>query len=295
MEKAKLVALLERIGEGDESARDVLLDYINQQPEGIRVLAYEALRDGGEDTADQLILTLADDPDLVVRPSARSEPIPDEADLSEWHPIAQYAGQEWQARVGARTAPGELLQQLQSADRGARIQAARALGEYQDPATVAALVDAIRSGDRRIAAAAVESLQAIGGPAVLALIETLTASDEQVRWHAAKALSPSGDARAVPALLDALEDKNYGIRWLAAEGLARIGRPTIVPLLRRLAERKASAWLKQGAWHVLNKLDLTDDGERAHYRQLGGEIRRSSAGTLPSLTRRELKRLGEET
>src|SRR5687768_13834361 len=215
MEKARLVGLLERIGEGDEQAQDELLDYIARQPEGIRVLAHEALRDGGEDTFNQLILTLADDPDLIIRHSRRNEPIPDDTDFSDWHPVAQRAGQEWQAKVGGQSAPEELLNRLKRAERSTRIQAARSLGEYRDLATISALVEAIRGGDRQVAAAAVESLQQIGQPATLILLDALTDRDDQVRWYAAKTLSTIGDERAAPALVTSLEDENFGTRWLA--------------------------------------------------------------------------------
>ncbi|MDQ4076364.1 MAG: HEAT repeat domain-containing protein, partial [Chloroflexota bacterium] len=233
MERAELEALLDRIAEGDEEATEKLLEYISEQPEGIQILAHEALKYGGQDTREQLVFTLADDPDLVVRPPRRSEPLPQDADLSELHPIAQQAGAEWQARVSPQRAPQELLDRLRSGERRERIQAARTLGEYRDPATVQSLMEAIRSGDRQVAMAAVQALQEIGPPAVPTLIDALSDRDEQVRWHAAKALNTIGDERAVPALVQALEDPNYGVRWLAAEELARIGRPAIVPLLRR--------------------------------------------------------------
>ncbi|MDQ4077767.1 MAG: hypothetical protein M3220_16155, partial [Chloroflexota bacterium] len=64
--------------------------------------------------------------------------------------------------------------------------------------------------------------------------------------------------------------------------------------LRRLAEKKASSWLKQGAWHVFNKIDLRDDEARRHYKELGAKIKRSSAGTVSNLARQELRLLGEE-
>jgi hypothetical protein len=67
-----------------------------------------------------------------------------------------------------------------------------------------------------------------------------------------------------------------------------------VPLLRRLAEDKSSAWLKEGAWHVLNKIKLRDAEERAYYKQFGAEIKRTSAANIPHLVRQELRRLGHD-
>jgi HEAT repeat protein len=294
MEQARLADLLERIAEGDQEAQQELLDHIMQQSPGIQALAFQALDEGGESMVEQLMMTLVDDPDLVIRQPRKRHPAQEEADLSDLHPIAQQAGREWQEKHPQPRAPRELVERLGNADRTARVQAARALGEYADPTTVKPLVDAIRSGDRLVAAAAVEALQEIGDPAVPELIEALRAPEELVRWHAAKALSTIGNDSAAPSLVRALEDNNYGVRWLAAEALARIGSASLRPLLRRLAEDKSSAWLRQGAWHVLNKLDLTDDEARAHYKQLGSEIKRSSTAATPAIARQELRRLGED-
>ncbi len=294
MERRALEELLDRVSEGDEEARQTLLAHIAEQPEGIRVLAYEALKDGGEETYDQLLLTLADDPDLVIRPSHRNQPITQDADMEGMHLIAQQAGREWQARAGTQQAPAALIEQLRSGERTARAQAARTLGEHRDPAAVEPLIQAIRSGDRQLAGAAVEALQAIGEPAGPALAQALSDPDEQVRWHAAKALSTIGASSAAPALVVTLEDSNYGTRWLAAEGLARLGRPAIVPLLRRLADEKGSAWLRQGAWHVFNKLELMDDNARREWKTFGAELRRSSGSAVPNMARQALRRLGEE-
>jgi HEAT repeat protein len=294
MEQTRLAALLERIGEGDHEAQQELLDHIMQQSPGIQALAFQALDEGGDSMVEQLIMTLADDPDLVIRQPRKRHLAQEDADLSELHPIAQQAGREWQEKHPQPHAPQELIEQLRRAERTARVQAARALGEYADPATVGPLVEAIRSGDRLVAAAAVEALQEIGEPAVPELIEVLQATEEQARWHAAKALSTIGDDNAVPSLVCALEDSNYGVRWLAAEALARIGSASLRPLLRRLAEARSSTWLRHGAWHVLNKIDLSDDAARAHYKHLGSEIKRSSAAATPAIARQELRRLGED-
>jgi HEAT repeat protein len=284
VEREKLAYLLDRVADGDEQANRELLDYIMQQPEGIRVLAFEALEQGGDDTYDQLMLTLADDPSLVVRsrraPAAAPQ-TPDEQQIPQ--------------PSGAKEAPPDLLATLQRGARAPRIQATRALGQYSDPKTIAALVDAVQSGDRMVAAAAVEALQEIGGAAVPSLVEALNAAkDSQVRWSLVKTLSTIGDERAVPGLIQALQDANYGTRWLAAEGLARVGQPTLVPLLRRLADEKSSAWLKESAWHVLNKIRLRDAEERAYYKQFGAEIKRTSAANIPHLVRQELRRLGHD-
>src|SRR5690349_9493885 len=100
MERERLAHLLDRMADGDMDAHQTLLDYIMQQPEGIRVLAFEALQDGGENTYEQLMLTLADDPNLVAH-SARGRQGEEQSErLSELHLIAQQAEREWQAQAG---------------------------------------------------------------------------------------------------------------------------------------------------------------------------------------------------
>lgn len=289
MEREKLAFLLERMDQGDTQAERDLLDYIMQQPEGIRVLAFEALEQGGDDTFDQLMLTLADDPTLTIRSSSR-RPTQVAQGTAENRPPTPASTSPSEATV-----PEDLLAALRGGDRSRRIQATRALGQYKSPNAIVLLIDAVRSGDRMVAAAAVESLQEIGAAGVPAVSEALTATrEDQARWSLVKVLSAVGDERAIPTLMGALEEKNYGTRWLAAEGLARIGRPVLVPLLRQVAETKASTWLRDGVWHIMNKINLPDDQERAFYKQLGAELKRTSAANLPHIARQELRRLGQD-
>jgi HEAT repeat protein len=98
------------------------------------------------------------------------------------------------------------------------------------------------------------SLVAIGEPALEPLTAALRDRDLNVRWEAAKALGEMGDPTAAPALVRALEDKAFGVRWLAAEALISFGRDGLAPLLRALAERPDSPWLREGAHHVLRFL-----------------------------------------
>ncbi len=309
MRKGRLANLLEGIAQGDESALEELLAYIMQQPEGIQKLALEALKDGGEHTYEQLMLTLADDPDLVRLTGREREPL-DKERLSQGHLIGQMAEREWWQRIQAESAemalaqeavtlpclrsPQALLDKLQRGEPKNRIQAAHELADYHDQTTISALIAALCSGERVVAAAAVEALQQIGTPAIGALVIAMQEADEQARWYMAKVLSTTANEQAVPALLAALRDKHSGIRWLAAEGLAYAGRATLVPLLRRLADGSPSAWVRHGAWHILRKINLPHDEERHHYKQLAKELKRSSPATIPHLARQELRRLGED-
>lgn len=294
MKKERLVGLLDRIGDGDKAAHEELLVYIMRQSEGIQTLAFKALDDGGDETYEQLILTLADDPDLIQRyPTVRTAL--DGEMLDDLHIIAQMTEQEWFKMVGfEQKPPQELLDQLRHANRGLRIQAVRQLASYDDSTSINALIDVIRAGDRLVSATVIESLQEIGPVTIPALAEIMKDSNEQVRWHAAKALSAMANKDAVPALIPALQDKHYGVRWLAAEGLAHAGQAALVPLLRRLTQGEITSWMRQGAWHALNKLDIPDDKKRRRYKEFAHRLKHANAATIPTLARQELTRLGED-
>ncbi len=96
----------------------------------------------------------------------------------------------------------------------------------------------------------------IGKRAVPELIPLLSDPNDDVRWEAAKALSEIASPRGASDLVSALDDHNFGVRWLAAEGLIAIGQDALPPLLKSLTERSDSAWIREGAHHVLH--DLAD-------------------------------------
>ena len=131
-----------------------------------------------------------------------------------------------------------------------------ALG-HADPAAIRALMDALCDRDTLKRHRARLLLVDIGSPAVPYLVQALEDPDaeECVHWEAAKALSDIGDPLAAPALIGILgQDEHFGIRWLAAEGLIALGRTGLVPLLNALIQRSDSAWLREGAHHVLRIL-----------------------------------------
>ncbi len=122
------------------------------------------------------------------------------------------------------------------------------------PSAISALMAVLADNDGSARERARRSLVAIGKPAVTPLLEALRDRHEHVRWEAAKALSQINDSAAAPALVSALEDKSFGVRWLAAEGLIAMGRHGLLPLLQALMEGPDSAWLREGAHHVLRTL-----------------------------------------
>jgi HEAT repeat protein len=128
---------------------------------------------------------------------------------------------------------------------------------HADPAAIRALMDVLCDRDTLKRHRARLLLVDIGSPAVPYLVQALEdpAAEECVHWEAAKALSDIGDPLAAPALIGILgQDEHFGIRWLAAEGLIALGRTGLVPLLNALIQRSDSAWLREGAHHVLRIL-----------------------------------------
>ncbi len=117
------------------------------------------------------------------------------------------------------------------------------------------LISHLTSLDGEIRRKARQLLVKVGEPAVPYLIQALTQPNKQVRWEAAKALSKIGSVTAAPALVEALKDDGSGIRWLAGEGLIKIGRDGLPALLHALIRYPDSIRLRDGAHHVLSKLE----------------------------------------
>jgi HEAT repeat protein len=116
------------------------------------------------------------------------------------------------------------------------------------------LIVGLRAKDGMVRQKARRRLVAMGKPAVPFLTKLLQDAREQTRWEAAKALGAIADPEASKALTSAMEDEDFDVRWLAAEALIRLGRDGLPSLLRALAERSNSVWLRDGAHHVLTSL-----------------------------------------
>jgi HEAT repeat protein len=90
---------------------------------------------------------------------------------------------------GISSAPPGLIAALSDADREVRLQAARALGEIADPASVSALAAAARGQDEQLRRTAAMALAEIRDPAAMdVLIELLKSDDAEIRKAAAQAL-----------------------------------------------------------------------------------------------------------
>lgn len=286
MTREEVHDLLERVAVGDEVATATLLRILSEEAPATQVLFIDAIQNADDaDLWEQLILTLADEPaespprraPAAVGSNRDPRDVPADEQLSEAFPQPARA-------------PRELLEALTSPKRTLRVQAALALGETGDPTAVEPLVRAL-GDDRLVAGAAQRALETIGPAATAALVEALKDRNDQVRWHAARALAAIRDPRAIPAQIEALNDPNYGVRWLAAEGLAAEGPEALLPLLETLSTRKPTAWLRQGAAHVLTKVAVPDPLLRDELRTLAGQIKRGPAADIPVLARAFRQRL----
>lgn len=301
MTRDEIEDLLDRIAAGEPEATQAMFRLLVEQDPATQILFLEAIQDAEDDNLrEQLILTLADSQPgrPFLRGSAAASP--GTADSSqEWQPEAQTEIQQAQGSVpvgtegtGAVTAASaELLHALASPQIGLRIQAAVALGQAREKAAVEPLVRLLSDENRRVAGAAERALEQIGPAGVPALVQALSRGSEQARWHAAKALTVIRDLRAIPAQVEALNDPNYGVRWLAAEGLVAEGPAALAPLLEALHSRKPTAWLRQGATHVLNKVAVPNPLLRERLRGAAEQIRRGPAADIPVLARALLQEL----
>ena len=136
-----------------------------------------------------------------------------------------------------------------------------------------------------------KKLVEIGSPAIDFLSEMETHPKAIARWEAVKTLSEIRDPISAPLLINALEDKSTGVRWLAAEGLAALGKNGMIAVLKALLDFPETLYLRQGAHHVLKRLQDYFDGEE--YRIILKTLEHpDAAAKLPVIIRSYLDNIG---
>jgi HEAT repeat protein/beta-lactamase regulating signal transducer with metallopeptidase domain len=144
-----------------------------------------------------------------------------------------------------------LTQALADSDGGVRVAAAQALGEQQDPRSVAALSNALRNDpDVDVRETAARSLGQLENPAGLPALTAALRGDTavQVRRAAAWAMGQIEDPAAVEGLTAALRDADAEVKRTAVWALGQIESAnaveSLVPLLRDgdVEVRKQAAW-----------------------------------------------------
>jgi cyclophilin family peptidyl-prolyl cis-trans isomerase/HEAT repeat protein len=209
-------------------------------------------------------------------------------------PLADSSG------VGAAAVLPLLARALDDPDYAVRVNAARALGSYHDPAAAAALRAAVASGRPHLRVAAMESLGRIGRPAASTaglLREIASREAEQVflRQTALEALARVDSAAAAPVAAGLAADPRWRLRASAARALAAAAGP-LDPTLSRLvadADGRVSAAALDAALGaagdsvrllratLLERLSAPDVFVRAT--ALGGLAKLADPATLPVL------------
>jgi Zn-dependent protease with chaperone function/uncharacterized protein (DUF2336 family) len=108
-----------------------------------------------------------------------------------------------------------------------------------DPATVDALVKALKDADAGVREAAAESLGRLSDArAEDGLMAAVSDSDAKVRAAAVEALAQLQDSRSIPAFTKALKDSSPAVRRAAAEALAQLedAPQTVEPLVGALQD-----------------------------------------------------------
>ncbi len=160
------------------------------------------------------------------------------------------------------------LRELKADDWRKREEAARKLGEIDDPRIIEPLLATLKDKNPRVRQSASDALVSIGAPAVRSLVHALKSKhhearqsaedalvrigtpaviplglalyerDSAVREAAAVILGQIGNAAAVEQLISAIKYGEFGIKEAAAAGLVRIGARAVTPLMGALKDNK---------------------------------------------------------
>ena len=118
-----------------------------------------------------------------------------------------------------------------------------------------------------------------GANAVPDLIQALSNGDWYTRTEIVKIFAQIRDPSAAPALVRVLEDEDHDIRWTAMKGLIALERAGLEPLLQGLMKDFDSAWLREGAHHILNVLK-----KKKYLRQPCLQVLQALEGVEPEVT-----------
>lgn len=129
----------------------------------------------------------------------------------------------------------DLIKDLKHGRLEVREEAAFELGGFDEPAVVAALIDAFKNDlEVGVRSASAESLGRLGKKEAFdILLQGLKATEYMVRSACAYALGKLGDKRAGDALFFLLKDSDHSVVSAAAHALAKLGdNRAVLPLIR---------------------------------------------------------------
>lgn len=187
-------------------------------------------------------------------------------------------------REGAEREVEALVPALADREAAVRAEAARSLGELEDPRSVEALSRALRTDEsaevRRMAAWALGEIE---DPAAVPALDHAIRNDAdvEVRRMAAWALGEIESPAAVDALGAAIGDGDLEVRMAAAWALGEIEDPRAVPWLKRAMGDSNPGVRRKAAWALgeIESLEAVDPLARA----LGdddAEVRQTAAWAL---------------
>lgn len=135
---------------------------------------------------------------------------------------------------------------------------ATALGNFEDPRVVLALIDALNwmPKDKWVYDNARDALAKIGSPALDSLCEALSSSSEFIRRGAVQALGAIGDDRAVEPLVQLLQrpKESWDAKRIACWALGTIGCKDAVPALQEICKTTEQSLVRKSAEDALKQL-----------------------------------------
>lgn len=146
----------------------------------------------------------------------------------------------------------------EDADEELRWYAARILGEFNQPVTIAALVEVLKTSDsEELSAMASSALGQIGSPAVAALTELL--AEENTRLLAVRSLSHIRCSETIAPLLSVVQDSQISIRAAAIEALSSFHDARIPPILLKALDDLAAPVRREAVTGLSFRDDLRQE------------------------------------
>ncbi len=131
---------------------------------------------------------------------------------------------------GQTTEPARSSKALKTGTAQERLQAARALGDINDPGAIQPLIAALDDKDAAVQGAVLDSIRKKGASAVDLLLAELERPGSHVHRLAIELLGATNDPRAIGPLLATLRRGSAEERKAAAEALGRIGKLAFDPV-----------------------------------------------------------------
>ena len=124
-----------------------------------------------------------------------------------------------------------LITALHDSNHYVRREAAKSLGRIGNDKAIPPLIQALKDEDRSAREGAAEGLADMKGKALGPLLNALNDPDWHVRMGVLVALRIIGDKKGVPGIAASMKDENRFVRREAVKSLGRIGDARVIPVL----------------------------------------------------------------